>query len=636
MTIETPYILLIVKEEANLLGVKDAVIKAENNSIVSAFQQSQEALSKLATANFHCIIVDYNLPDANGLDVVKQIVKANDQVPVILLLPFEDEDIADLAYMYGVYEVFNMDVISKPVFTNAIRWALKYYDATYKIQNSKKAVAQALKVKGDFLNNMSHEIRTPMNGIMGLTDILSETKLDSQQQELVQLIQQQSEHLLHLLNDILDFSNIQSGKITVEKNPFFFRETIQQVLNEIAPKAIAKQLAFNVQIDETLPQQFVGDARRLQQIIANLASNAVKFTEKGSVEVKINAVSRQSDFYIVDIVITDTGIGIEPGLKEAIFESFNQGNNEKNRKYTGIGLGLSITSILVNSMAGKIMVETTPGKGAMFVVRLPLSVYDAADLANRETNDNSKTGKLSSLHVLIAEDNEINQLQLKYLMKKWDITTSIANNGLEALALLEKEQFNLVLMDIQMPEMDGYTATAAIRKTYNKKRLPVIAMTANAFLIDESKCLEAGMNDYILKPFKQTELYNKLAEFVTINAMAPHVSSIDIDNITPDLKMIKEIADGNEEFEKEMINMFKTIVPPELEKLGNAIEKADYATIRSLSHKLKSSIGMMGLDVLLKPLSIMEAKAKDQIDLDIITQYFKTIESACTNVINKL
>ena len=381
------------------------------------------------------------------------------------------------------------------------------------LNESERRIKEASSLKEQFLANMSHEIRTPMNAIIGFTNILKRTNLEAEQRSYVQNIHSAGENLLALINDILDLSKIEAGMIQLEETNFSLRSLISSIAAMFDEKIKEKNLYLKIEIEEEVPDILTGDAVRLTQIVVNVLNNGIKFTEKGGVKLCVELLNVKEDKVKLRIKIIDSGIGIAKEKQAAIFERFQQADAETSRRFGGTGLGLSIVKQLLELQGGRLTLQSEPGKGSEFIIDLEYKLPDEEKmlsdaLAAAEIN----TVSLNEIKVLIAEDNPMNQQLIKHLMKNWAIDHSVVNNGAEAIEVLKKENFSLILMDIQMPEMDGYTTTSVIRNELGLQ-IPIIAMTAHAMIGEKEKCLQLGMNDYISKPLKETILYNIIAQY---------------------------------------------------------------------------------------------------------------------------
>lgn len=385
------------------------------------------------------------------------------------------------------------------------------------ILESKLEAERTAKAKSEFLSNMSHEIRTPMNAIIGLSELLLKENLTEKQLENMKSIKFSADNLLVIINDILDFSKIESGKVEFESLNFDIFSKVHEIRKTFIFKAEEKGLGLKFEIDEKIPQFLVGDPYRLNQILLNLLSNAVKFTKEGTVSLLVNLISEEEDNIHVEFKVVDTGIGIPKDKLASVFESYTQAYTDITRRFGGTGLGLAITRQLVTMQNGEISLDSEPGVGTTFTVKLKFKKGEIEGVGTPEDMIAELLEKrdFGGMSVLLVEDNVMNQFVACQVLELWNIKVECADNGLEAVKLLEKKDYAIVLMDLQMPAMNGYEATAFIRDKTNKLRnpdIPIIALTADAFPETRKKVLDEGMNDFVTKPLEQNDLYAKIKQ----------------------------------------------------------------------------------------------------------------------------
>jgi signal transduction histidine kinase/FixJ family two-component response regulator/HPt (histidine-containing phosphotransfer) domain-containing protein len=481
------------------------------------------------------------------------------------------------------------------------------------LNESEAKVRETARVKENFMANMSHEIRTPLNAILGFTNLMKARNPNQEMNVFVNSIEKAGENLLVIVNDILDISKIEAGMMRIESTPFSVRGMLHSIETLFRERVKEKSLLLSTFVDDGVPDTLAGDATRLTQILVNLLSNAIKFTDKGKVIVRVSGYGVKDNIIQLGFSITDTGIGIEKDKISTIFDRFQQAEDSITRKYGGTGLGLSIVKDLVTLQKGEISVESEVGRGTTFLFVIPYQISaEQFTFKKTEHADLMKDTDTSGINILIVEDNELNQSLLSHLLTGWGLSFDIASNGLEALQALQSKKYSLVLMDIQMPEMDGYTAARQIRKEL-KLDIPIIAMTAHALAGEREKCMSYGMNEYISKPLKEQELFRLISRFETSLETAQQGSAADpapatkipgtssLKTLAADryqfinLQYIREISSGNTDYERTVTGMFLEDTPADLRSLSEAMDKNDFSQLAKLAHDLKTSTSIMGL-----------------------------------------
>jgi len=467
------------------------------------------------------------------------------------------------------------------------------------------------KAKEQFLANISHEIRTPINGIAGIAGLLSQNQNSEERETYLNAIRHSAENLKVIINDILDLASIESGKLKFEKIAFNLNDLIPSIISTFTYQAREKNLSLHYSIDESLNRVLLGDPVRLNQILINLISNAVKFTNTGSIEVKSVLEKENKKTCWIKISVKDSGVGIPNEKLTTIFESFSQADESVTRRYGGTGLGLTIAKQLVELQKGNIEVESKEHVGSIFTVTIPYDIGKVKRVSalpfQQKFIDNNTF--VPNFRVLLVEDNDINRLYAKSILDAWKCKTDIAENGLIAIEKLKTNFYDAILMDVQMPVMDGYETTKIIRNmTLPVCNIPVIALTANATKIDVEKCLAAGMNDYLSKPFTPDDLYKKLFSKVKINTDTTVAQEINRPSF--DLHYLRNISGGNPEFVREMVETFVQSIPVSLRDMEAALRSADFMKVAKIAHQIKPSLTLLGIHKLKESAAHIEEIAK--------------------------
>ncbi|SMO52697.1 hybrid sensor histidine kinase/response regulator [Solitalea koreensis] len=405
----------------------------------------------------------------------------------------------------------------QPIEIGADKFTLtSFHDITHRkemerqLEIAKKKAEESNALKDAFLANMSHEIRTPMNAILGFSKLLEEKidKKNAEEREYIQIIRTAGDNLLGIINDILDISKLEAGQVVIEERLLNIREVFNSINSLLSPKATEKKLLLSFDCDPQISAYLLGDPLRISQIIINLVNNAIKFTAKGSIKVSAHFSRQLNNHVWVEFMVVDSGIGISESKQQLVFDRFQQAENYISREYGGTGLGLSIVKKLVELMQGTIALESAPHTGSSFSIRIPFKEFERTTVVSTVPKPN-KISDLSAIRILVAEDNAINAKLIQSLLSSYNIVPDFAENGIEVVSKVHRGQYDMILMDIQMPLMDGYEAASVIRKEL-KMQIPIIALTAHALAGESEKCMSFGMNDYLSKPFDADELVEKI------------------------------------------------------------------------------------------------------------------------------
>lgn len=519
-------ILIVDDKEENLISL-EYILNDFNVEIVRAFS-GEEALKCTLKDEFAMAILDVQMPGMDGYETLELMRhrKKTKYLPVIFVSAIHQ---TDFHIIKGI-ETGAVDFIPKPIIPEILQGKVSVFLDLYRQRQelnlvlkyleekneeliiAKEKAEEATRAKSMFLANMSHEIRSPMNGILGLSRLMKNETENSEHHDMLNIVTTSGEHLLQIINDILDFSKIEAGQIDLESIDFDIRKLCEIIFQLLNFRAVEKGINFTIDIDEDIPEVLTGDSFRLNQIIMNLTNNAVKFTLKGDVVVSIKLLEKNAEWVSILFSVKDTGIGIPEKAQRMLFQEFTQSDSSITRQYGGTGLGLASSKNLTNLMGGKIKLESKQDVGSEFMFELKFK-YKEQKISAMSNNNKELPEDIT---ILVAEDNPINQKVAVLTLRQLGLACDVAKNGLEALEMYKENRYDIILMDMQMPVLDGLNASQKIRSFENNENIEnstyIIALTANASSEDKQTCLDAGMDNFISKPFKKDGLMDVLSQ----------------------------------------------------------------------------------------------------------------------------
>lgn len=507
-----------------------------------------------------------------------------------------------------------------------IHWDITHLkEMEFELKEAKRRAEESSKAKAMFLANMSHEIRTPLNGIVGMAEQLAQSQLDADQRYFTDIMRSASSTLLSIINDVLDISKIESGKFSIETISFNLNETIRKTLSIFEEKARLIGISLDIELMDDRGVTHLGDPHRLSQVLFNIVGNAIKFTHAGYVRVTSNLERGENDICFVSFSVVDTGVGMDMTYLSKVFEAFSQEDSSITRKFGGSGLGLSIARSIVQIMGGTIQIQSEKGKGTRVDIRVPMRISNNRTKQEIvEMTDLQKS--LKGLRVLAVEDNELNRMVLQVILKKCEVSVSIANNGQEAIDLIQEKQFDIVLMDVQMPILDGLEATKYIRDEL-KFTTPIIGLSANAMREEVEICKQAGMNDYLVKPYSERALVELMRKW-SLDDKVELVEQEETNESELDLSMLKQYVGDNSDVLKDVVSGYLEHLPPQLDRLELALVGEDILALRHELHQLKASLEIIGI----RPEGMSFIGISNELKSEGLSQLAKTaINSVITN-----
>jgi signal transduction histidine kinase/HPt (histidine-containing phosphotransfer) domain-containing protein len=622
-------VLLVEDSEADARLLLEALREANGRFRVRHVETLEDALGCIRSDPLpDTILLDLSLPDSRGIETLDRVIAAAPHLPILVLTGLDDEAIATEAIRKGAQDYLVKGEVNGLLVRRAIRYARQRKQMEEELKKADAA-------KRQFLANISHELRTPMNSILGMVELVLGEALSPRARDCLQTAKESADTLLELLDELLDFSRIEAGALELESVPFSPAKTVEKVIKTLRMRAGEKGLDLSCEVADDVPERAVGDPLRLRQVLLNLVANAIKFTRRGKIAVRAAVESQDAAETCLRFSVSDTGIGISSEDQQRIFAPFTQADASPTRRHGGSGLGLAIASSLVNMLGGRIWVESRPGQGSTFYFTVRLAAASTASPASTQPLDAGlaepealrpagpgASAAVRPLRVLLAEDTPANQKLVVYVLTDRGHEVEVALNGQEALELARGKPFDVILMDVQMPVMDGFQCTAAIRawERGSGHRMPIVAMTAHAMKGDAERCMAAGMDAYVSKPIQAGRLID-LVESVAGRSGPPQTVEGSPAIRAREPSGIRPAVDGEAIFQREealaslagqdalfrqMVDFYFEEWPQRLAEIEMALDRAEALSIARAAHRLKGTVIYLGARPLLAILDRVE------------------------------